>query len=141
MLSRRMYLEFAHPYLRRICAAFPENWIKIYHNDANIRPFLSELGACGFHVLNWTHNISIEDARSKLGGDICLMGNVAPLDLGVRGTPDQVREAAVRIIESAGGRRFILSVGGGVSPGMPRENIQALIQAAAQAVPVPLRSA
>ncbi|MGQ9632832.1 MAG: uroporphyrinogen decarboxylase family protein [Bryobacteraceae bacterium] len=141
MLSGRMYLEFAHPYLQRICAAFPQSWVKIYHNDANIRPFLSELGACGFQVLNWTHNIGIEEARSKLGEHICLMGNVPPLDLGVRGTPEQVRQAAVRLIESAGGRYFILSVGGGVSPGMSRENIQALIEAAAQGAPAPLRSA
>jgi len=131
LLSKRMYLEFAQPYLQRICGAFPETWIKIYHNDANIRPFLSELAAAGFDVLNWSHNISLEEARGKLGDQICLMGNVAPLELGVRGTPEQVREAAARLIRAAGGRNFILSVGGGVSPGMPPENIRALIEAAA----------
>jgi len=130
LLSRRMYLEFAQPYLQRICAAFPEGWIKIYHNDANIRPFLPELAAAGFDVLNWSHNISLEEARQKLGEKICLMGNVAPLELGVRGTPGEVRQAAARLIQVAGGRNFILSVGGGVSPGMPRENIRALIEAA-----------
>lgn len=141
MLSKRMYLEFAHPYLKRICDAFPADWIKIYHNDANIRPFLADLAASGFHVLNWTHNIDVREARQKLGGGICLMGNVAPLELGVRGTAEQVKAAAMQVLEGAGDRGIILSVGGGVSPGMPRENVRALLEAAEEWNPAPLRSA
>jgi uroporphyrinogen decarboxylase len=130
MLSKRQYLEFAHPYLQRICAAFPSEWVKVYHNDANVRPFLSDLAATGFDVLNWTHNVDIREAREKLGDGMCLMGNVAPLDVAVRGTPGQVREAALAVLAKTGGKGVILSVGGGVSPGMPKENILALIEAA-----------
>jgi uroporphyrinogen decarboxylase len=35
-LSREHYLEFADPYLKRICHAFPSDWVKVYHNDANV---------------------------------------------------------------------------------------------------------
>lgn len=130
MLSKRSYLEFAHPYLRRICEAFPSDWVKIYHNDANTRPFLTELGECGFDVLNWTHRIDVREARQKLGDKMCLMGNVAPLDVGVRGTPDTVRQAAREVLHNSSGKGLILSLGGGVSPGMPVANIQALVEAA-----------
>lgn len=130
LLSRRMYLEFAHPYLQQICAAFPAEWVKIYHNDANIRPFLPDLDACGFDVLNWSHQIDVCEAREKLGGRMCLMGNVAPLNLGVRGTSHDVRQAALEVLQKSGSGRTILSLGGGVSPGMPRENIMALVEAA-----------
>jgi uroporphyrinogen decarboxylase len=130
LLSRNTYLEFAHPYLKQICSAFPSEWIKVYHNDANIRPFLSELPETGFHVLNWTHNIDVAEALSKTGGKICLMGNVAPLDTGVRGSPDQVRYTALEVLRKTGGRNCILSLGGGVSPGMPKANIAALARAA-----------
>lgn len=130
MLSKRQYLEFAHPYLQRICAAFPPDWVKVYHNDANVRPFLSDLAATGFDVLNWTHNVDVREAREKLGDGMCLMGNVAPLDLGVRGTPGEVKEAALAVLTKSGGKGIILSVGGGVSPGMPKENILALVEAA-----------
>jgi uroporphyrinogen decarboxylase len=132
MLSRKTYLEFADPYLKQICAAFPSGWVKIYHNDANVRPFLADLGGCGFDVLNWTHNVDICEARAKLGGKMCLMGNVAPLDPGVRGTPEAVRNAAREVLRKSGGEGIILSTGGGVSPGMPRENIQAMVDAAAE---------
>ena len=58
-----------------------------------------------------------------------LMGNVPPLELGVRGTAAQVEESARGVLAAASGG-LILSVGGGVSPGMPRENIDALVAAA-----------
>jgi len=134
MLSRKAYLNFAHPYLQRICAAFPGDWVKIYHNDANIRPFLTDLSGAGFDVLNWTHNVDVTQAREKLGARICLMGNVPPLDVGVRGAPEQVQAAAREVLDKSGGRGIILSVGGGVSPGMPPENIHALVAAAREFV-------
>jgi uroporphyrinogen decarboxylase len=130
MLSRKLYLEFAHPYLKQICEAFPAGWVKVYHNDANVRPFLPDLAGAGFDVLNWSHTVDLCEARQKLGDGICLMGNVAPLDIGVRGTPEQVRDAALEVLRKSEGVDIILSVGGGVSPGMPRDNILALVEAA-----------
>ncbi len=103
--------------------------MKVYHNDANVRPFLADLPDTGFDVLNWSHNISVRQAKEKTGGGLTLMGNVPPLDIGVRGTPESVREAARDVIEQSQGSGLILSVGGGVSPGMPKENIFALVEA------------
>ena len=58
------------------------------------------------------------------------MGNVAPLDLGVRGTPEEVYAAAMDCLKKAApGGGMILSFGGGVSPGTRPENIDALLQA------------
>jgi uroporphyrinogen-III decarboxylase len=125
-LSPDAYREFAHPYLKQICGAFPPDWVKVYHNDANARPILGELPDTGFDVLNWSHKISVAEAREKTGGRMCLMGNVPPLDIAVRGTPDMVAESAREVIRQSDGRGLILSVGGGVSPGMPAENIRAL---------------
>ena len=44
----------------------------------------------------------------------------------VRGTPEEVREATLEVLDGSGGEGIILSVGGGVSPGMPRENVLAM---------------
>jgi uroporphyrinogen decarboxylase len=60
------------------------------------------------------------------------MGNVNPLEIAVRGTPEEVKEATLEVLEGGtgeDGRGMILSVGGGVSPGMPRENITAMLEA------------
>ncbi len=127
-LSLRSYREFAHPYLKRICDAFPAGWVKVYHNDANVRPFLADLPDAGFDVLNWTHKISVREARERTGGRICLMGNVPPLDVAVRGTPEMVLEWAAGELDGIDSG-LILSVGGGVSPGTPKANLLALTEA------------
>ena len=57
------------------------------------------------------------------------MGNVNPLEIGVRGTPDEVYDATMDVLEMSNGEGIILSVGGGTSPGMPKENILAMQEA------------
>ncbi len=131
-LSLRAYREFAQPYLRQICDSFPAGWVKVYHNDANVRPFLAELPETGFDVLNWSHKVSVKEAWEKTGGRMALMGNVPPLEIGVRGTPEMVASAAAAVLADAPMTGLILSVGGGVSPGMPKENLQALAAAVAK---------
>jgi uroporphyrinogen decarboxylase len=61
------------------------------------------------------------------------MGNVPPLDVGVRGTPDEVAQSALECLnKGAPGGGMILSFGGGVSPGTPAENIDALLRTAGE---------
>ncbi|HTX66124.1 MAG TPA: uroporphyrinogen decarboxylase family protein [Opitutaceae bacterium] len=125
-VNEEHYQEFCHPYLKRICDAFPKDWVRVYHNDASIEACLEHLPDAGFQVLNWGKQTDIADVKARLGGRMCLMGNVNPLEVGVRGTPDEVRAATLDVLEKSGGENIILSVGGGTSPGMPRQNIQAM---------------
>jgi uroporphyrinogen-III decarboxylase len=126
------YLEFAHPYLKRICDAFPKDWVKLYHNDADITACLDHLPDAGFNVLNWGKQTDLAEVKARVGDRMCLMGNVNPLEVGVRGTPEEVRAATLEVLEKSGGEGIILSVGGGTSPGMPRANIVAMQQALAE---------
>jgi uroporphyrinogen-III decarboxylase len=126
------YQEFCHPYLKRICDAFPKEWVKVYHNDASIEACLEHLPDAGFHVLNWGKQTDYADVKARVGGRMCLMGNVNPLEIGVRGTPEEVRAATLDVLQKGGDRGMILSVGGGTSPGMPRANILAMQAALAE---------
>ena len=123
------YQEFAHPYLKRICDAFPKDWVKVYHNDAEVDACLDHLPDAGFNVLNWGKQKDIREVKQRVGKRMCLMGNVNPLEIAVRGTPAEVRAATLDVLEGSGGEGIILSVGGGVSPGMPRENVLAMLEA------------
>lgn len=129
MIGPDDYEEFAHPYLKRICDAFPAGWVKVYHNDAGVEACLERLPDTGFDALNWGKQTDIARAAARLGGRMTLMGNVAPLDIGVRGTPDEVEAASLDVLRRADGHPLILSVGGGVSPGMPAANIRAMSKA------------
>jgi len=130
MVSPRTYKTQVEPHLQRIFAAF-EGLIRIYHNDTPCPHLLEPLSEAGFEVFNFSHETDIALVKAKMGHRVALMGNVAPLDLGVRGTPEQVYTAAMNCLEKAapdGG--MILSFGGGVSPETQPENIDALLQAA-----------
>jgi uroporphyrinogen decarboxylase len=131
-INEEHYKEFAHPYLKRICDAFPKDWVRIYHNDAEVDACLDYLPDAGFQVLNWGKQKDIREVKRRVGSRMCLMGNVNPLEIGVRGTPAEVRAATLEVLDGSGGDGIVLSVGGGVSPGMPRANIVAMQEALAE---------
>ena len=53
----------------------------------------------GFNVLNWGKQKDIREVKQRVGDRMCLMGNVNPLEIGVRGTPDEVKEATLEVLE------------------------------------------
>ncbi len=129
-LSLPDYREFAHPYLAEVFGAFPE-LLKLFHNDTNNPVSFGCYAELGIRVLNFTHQQPLDRVRDLAGGEICLMGNVPPLEVLARGTPDQVQAqvAACRRAHPAA-RGWLLSAGGGTSPGTPGANIRALAAAA-----------
>jgi uroporphyrinogen decarboxylase len=120
--------RFGVPYLKRIFDAFPD-LLHFFHDDTPNAAVFEGLATIGMDVFNFSHEIDIEKTRSLVGPDIALMGNVAPLDILVRGTPEQSREATEQLLEKA--RRVgpvLVSPGGGVSPGTPIENLKAMLE-------------
>ena len=117
---------FAIGRLKRIFDAFP-GLIHFFHNDTPNDKVFPALATIGMDVFNFSHATDLVRARELLGPDIVLMGNLAPLDLLVRGTPDQVREATrAQLARLPSVAPVLVSPGGGVSPGTPIENLQAM---------------
>lgn len=130
MVSRRTYQSLVEPHLKRIFEHF-SGLLRIYHNDTPCQHLLESLSYAGFDVFNFSHQTDIALVKQKMGDRVALMGNIAPLDLGVRGTPQQVYSAATECLDKAApGGGMILSFGGGISPGTLPENIDALTLAA-----------
>jgi len=102
--------------------------VKLYHNDAGINACLEHLPDCGFNVLNWGKQTDIGEVKARVGGRLCLMGNVNPLEVGVRGTTEAVYDATMEVLDKSGGTGIILSVGGGTSP-HAAQNIRAMEKA------------
>jgi len=134
MVSKRHYEAIIHPHLRRIFAEF-DGLIRIYHNDTPCLHLAGSLAQAEFDVFNFSHEMEIAEVKARMGHRVALMGNVPPLEVGVRGTSADTarwaRECLTRCNRAPGGLSgVILSFGGGVSPGTPAENIDALLQAA-----------
>jgi uroporphyrinogen decarboxylase len=132
-LSLKDYRQFAHPYLKEIFDAFPVP-VKIFHNDTDNPVSFTELSDLGIHLFNFTHLQPLAKVREQVGPSICLMGNVPPLDVLVRGDRAAVVDAARACLQTHEGRPgLLLSAGGGTSPGTPGTNIRALVEAAQEA--------
>jgi uroporphyrinogen decarboxylase len=123
------YQEFGHPYFTEIFGAFP-NMVRFFHNDMDNPTSFEYLREWPVDIFNFSHKIDLAKARKLVGPDICLMGNVPPLDILVNGSPEDVRDAAKLCMQDHPQAGLLLSAGGGTSPGTPGENIRALIDAA-----------
>lgn len=119
------YQEFGHPYFSEIFGAYPE-MVKFFHNDMDNPTSFKYLREWPIDIFNFSHKIDIAKARDLVGPDICLMGNVPPLEVLLNGSPDDVRDAAKECIQKHPQAGLLLSAGGGTSPGTPEENIRAL---------------
>jgi uroporphyrinogen-III decarboxylase len=129
-MSAKDYLEFAHPYLKEIFDAFPVP-VKMFHNDTDNPVSFKFLRELGIHVFNFTHLQPLDKVRGLVGPDLCLLGNVPPLDALAQGTPEQVKQGVRDCLARHPARKgLVLSAGGGTSPGTPEANIRALVEAA-----------
>ena len=118
---------FALPYLKRIFRTF-DMPVKLFHNDAHglvCAPYLDEIGV---NIFNFSFEHGIAQMRELAGDSVVLLGNIPPRDVLANGSPEDVHESVVKMMESAEeATRVIWSCGGGMPPDVPTENIRAFI--------------
>jgi uroporphyrinogen-III decarboxylase len=87
--------------------------------------YLKELPA--EKIVFWFEEVDMAKAKEKLGGHICIMGNV-PMSLMVGGTPEEVEAYCMKIIEAAGkDGGFIMSAAAVLDNARP-ENVRAMME-------------
>jgi uroporphyrinogen-III decarboxylase len=127
-VSRRDFEAFGLPYLKKIFSA--DVTVKFFHNDAPCKacaPFLQEIG---INLLNFGIQHTLAEMKAWTGNKVALLGNVPPRDVLANGTPADVAQSVERMLHALEDRsRLIVSCGGGMPPGVPTENLQALISA------------
>jgi len=127
--SKRHFVAFSQPYIRRIFEAFPYA-IKVLHCDANTTHLLDVIADTGMDVFNFDSHMDIALVKQKIGSRVCLLGNISPLGVLLEGTPEEVDAECRRLIEAAKpGGGYILTAGSGTARGTPPENIDAMIKA------------
>ena len=130
-MSPAQFDEFFAPYIRKITDAYKGSLI-VYHNEGEISRHLKKLPGLGIDAVHIGPETDIGFAKKEIGEKVTLIGNVDPVDVLLRGTPEQVEEACRSdIMKAAPGGGFILSTGGGPPRAVtPEANIRAMINAA-----------
>lgn len=79
-LSPSVFGEVVTPYLARLCRGYRERgFATIKHTDGNILPILDQLleaGPDALHSLDPQGGIDLADMKRRVGGRVCLIGNV-----------------------------------------------------------------
>ena len=117
---------FALPYLQRTFDTGVT--IKFFHNDAPCKACAPYLAGIGINLLNFGIQHTLNEMKRWTGGGITLLGNVPPRDVMAAGTAEDVRKATAQMLADLEDKsRLIVSCGGGMAPGVPSENINALV--------------
>jgi uroporphyrinogen decarboxylase len=120
--------EFIFPYLSRLMREFSYA-VKIFHIcDKKISHVLERLGDLGIDVLYFAADIS--EVKDALGEKVCLMGNLDPIGLILKGGPERISAECGRCIDIAGDSRggYILAPSGAFIPGTPKEHVHAIVR-------------
>jgi MtaA/CmuA family methyltransferase len=136
-ISRRHYQEFVLPYERRIVQAIREAGGVVYtHTCGAIGDRLDlivESGVDGIECLDPPPlgDVELEQAVTDWGERIFIKGNVDSVNTLLVETPEKVfQDAAKRVAIGDCGRGFILSSACSIAPGVPAQNVHAMVRAA-----------
>ena len=127
-ISRKDFEVFGAPYLGRIFSA--DVSVKFFHNDAPCKASAPLLPDLGINLLNFGIQHTLAEMKSWTHNRVTLLGNLPPRDVLAAGTPEDVARAVTGMLRGLGDRsHLIVSCGGGMPPGVPTQNIEALISA------------
>ncbi|MCU0914264.1 MAG: uroporphyrinogen decarboxylase [Planctomycetes bacterium] len=128
-LGEADFRSAALPYLQRVfgCLDVP---VRFFHNDAPGRISAKFLAEIGINLFNFSFEHSLVQMHQWAGPGVTLLGNIPPRDVLAQGTPADVAASVRAALEPlADRRRIILSCGGGLPPGVPSQNLSAVLEA------------
>ena len=131
MLSREMFCKYIKPAYERIMQPARDAGIPIHmHSDGDIRLLVDDLVDSGVEIINLQDLVNgIDWIADRFRGKTCVELDIDRQHITTRGTPAQIdaliREEVEKISTPAGGLCMIY----GLYPGVPLENIRALMDA------------
>mgnify|MGYP003949802519 FL=1 len=133
-LSPEQFAEFSMPYSERVIAIVKARYPStplIFHANGGVGK-LNTLKDSAADVIGLDWSTSMQDARSILGSDRVLQGNMDPMYLFA--SKERIKEEVSNNIAAAGKGKHILNVGHGVVQGTPEMNVGVFCDAAKDSV-------
>jgi uroporphyrinogen-III decarboxylase len=123
------FREFALPFLKKLFTCTGSK-VRFLHNDSEGLITAKYLKDMGVNMFNFSFEHSLADIRELSGPEIVLVGNIPPRDVLAGGTPAMVDAAVKKAFDEIGDHsRIIWSAGGGMPPGVDRENLNTFAKA------------
>jgi uroporphyrinogen decarboxylase len=132
MLDTENYEAFSFAYVQKIFAGLKRNYNKskipviLFTKGGN--QWLEKMAASGCDMLGLDWEISLQEARTRVGENVALQGNMNPACL--LESPDTIRAEVQHVIASFGqGSGHVFNLGHGITPDVPPEHVAVLVDA------------
>jgi len=121
-ISEDQFVEFALPYFQDLFDI--KLSVKFLHNDASCMESVRYLPDMGVNLFNMGFDTDLNQLKELTQNKVTMLGNIPPRDVLAQGSPEQVKEATLKLIkELKDPSRVIFSCGGGMPPGVTSENL------------------
>ena len=130
-LSLEQYRKFAFPSCKKLVDKAREMGTIVHLMNSEVRTdYLLAESELGVEIVNCGPGADVAEVRKAFTGKTCFSGNLDPIEVLMRGTPEQVAAETERIVKignSAGGYLFCT---GEMNPrDVPEENMRAMVAA------------
>jgi MtaA/CmuA family methyltransferase len=127
-VSPDVYESLIQPREKRLVEAIQGMGARVrLHICGDITHLLPGIADLGVDILDLDHMVSPEGARSAVGPDVALAGNLDPVGAVAQGTPASIREGVRRCYAEAGDP-FMVTAGCEIPSGTPEANLRALCE-------------
>ena len=135
LMSEAYFADYAKPSVERLVKEYDKAGLwSIYHASEEKVGHLRLQADMGVSILSVGPGLDMAVAKEAVGDKVCLIGNFDPVDVLMRGTPEQVASEAERIMRI--GRQnggYVFNTGEMVPRDTPIENMEAMLAAAKNA--------
>ena len=126
LIGPDFYNRLVLPCEQRMIAAIHAAGAKVrLHICGNTRTILEGMGRSGADIVDLDYFSELDEGRAQMGPGQVLLGNIEPVGVLSRGTPEQIH-AAVASCHRAAGPRYIVGAGCEVPRETPVANLRAL---------------
>jgi uroporphyrinogen decarboxylase len=132
MISRRQFEEFVLPYQRQVVQRLKARGAEVLiHICGDVTDRLDLIPATGAGILSVDYKVDLARAAAALNGRMAFAGHMNPVAVMLASTPEEVAAACRACIGQAGpDSSHILMPGCDIPPGVPLENIRAMVDTA-----------
>ena len=133
-ISPDTFGEFALEPAKRVIEEYKKmGAIVIVHNSEESEAFFPLLAELGADVISPGPGIDIGQVKDLIGDQVCIMGNLDPINVLAEGDPETVQRETRACFQKAGGAGYLFDTGECVPRHTPSENMHAMIRAAREA--------
>lgn len=131
LISPSLYREFSIPFIKKVVDEIKKLGVPVkYHTCGNTSHLLSAFRETGVDIIVIDSPVDLKLAKEILKNDICIKGNLNPVDDLLNDTPENVYSKSVDAINSGGPKGFILSGGCEIPAATSHDNLISMVRAA-----------